>query len=229
MPAAPEVRRAPLRGRASSEVDRELEAQQSSGAPRDVCVGREVGVDLDGEGESACRQQAGPEGLADGEDLVGVDRYVVSDHELLDVATQKQRPGGSEDGPCLHRRSAFSIWGRKRRARSMGPATSCGKKATKSAKSRKLRRAVHLAAVDVEGVAQRLEGVEGDADRQEDLEGGRMGFEAERRPRAACQFSAKKLKYLKVPRRPRLATRDWRSGRVVLRSGRSFPSPGRRK
>ena len=66
-------------------------------------------------------------------------------------------------------------------ARSIGPATSWGKNATKAKNADQVARRLDLAAVDVDRVAERLERVEGDADGQRDPQGGGVHLEAQRR------------------------------------------------
>ena len=55
-------------------------------------------------------------------------------------------------------------------ARSMGPATSCGKNATNSREIEQIARRRDAAAIHVDHVAHGLERVEGDADREHDAE-----------------------------------------------------------
>src|SRR5438876_12293524 len=77
------------------------------------------------------------------------------------------------------RRSA-STCGSSRDARSIGPATSCGKKQTKVAKSSKFRRAASVPRY-LDRVAQLLERVERDTDGQHDRQRRPWDVEAKRR------------------------------------------------
>ena len=74
-----------------------------------------------------------------------------------------ERPRGTGFGDD---RARAVICGREVVGRMIGPATRWGKNETNAANSRKFRVGLMLAAVDVDGVAHRLERVERDADRE---------------------------------------------------------------
>ena len=99
-------------------------------------------------------------------------------------------------------RGGVAICGRNSTARTIGPATSCGKKATNRAKSVKRSHRRDFAAVDVERVADALERVEADAQRQDDVSGP-GGAVQPTRPQA---FSTTNRVYLNAARNPRLAS-----------------------
>ena len=101
----------------------------------------------------------------------------------LDVAAPSMR-GGALRAAAGSRAGARS-----------GPATRCGKKETKSTKSRKLSRRA-LAAIDVDRVAERLERVERDADRQHDVRTARGS--AQRTERSAATFVGDEVAVLEV-------------------------------
>ena len=145
------------------EVLDQVEAEPLRHAARDVGVGRKVGVDLDRK-----REHAGPQheelGLRQGEHLVRDHADVVGDHELLEEAPHDQ-----------HRRVAR---GRRRepplalelRQQVGGPHDRAGHQVRKERDEGrdvdKPRPGRRVPAIDVDGVAHRLEGVERDADRQ---------------------------------------------------------------
>ena len=61
----------------------------------------------------------------------------------------------------------------------MGPATSCGKERDECGKCDGVAGGLEVAPIDVDGVGEGLEGVEGDADGQDDLQGGGVHGDAE--------------------------------------------------
>ena len=65
----------------------------------------------------------------------------------------------------------------------MGPATSCGKEGDEGGEGHGVTGGLEVAPIDVDGVGEGLEGVEGDADGQDDLQGGGVHGDAEGVPR----------------------------------------------
>ena len=126
VPAAPEVLGAARQVR-MVEIDHQLEAEPARRAARDIAVGREVRVDLDREREDARPQDLEGRRL-EREDLVGDQPDVVGNHQLLEKAPRHQPQARA--GGVGREASLPSTCGSRRDARSMGPATSCGKNAT---------------------------------------------------------------------------------------------------
>ena len=84
-------------------------------------------------------------------------------------------PGRDQEQPFADARSASarrsrSSCGRKSLARTIGPATRCGKKVRKKRELEEVARRLELAAIDIDRVAQRLERIEGDTDRQQHVQ-----------------------------------------------------------
>ena len=116
------------------EVLRELEAEQQRDADRDVRVAAEVGEDLDGVAVDADEDLERRVPVRRGEDVVDdVRREVVRDHHLEEEAAEDQ-----EERPRSCRRArgsrGRSSCGSNSLARTIGPATRCGKNAWKTAK-----------------------------------------------------------------------------------------------
>ena len=150
------------------EIDRELEAQQQRAADRDVGVGREVAVDLQGVGVHAHERVEGAEFLRHGEERVREVRgEVVRDDHLLEEPREDEHARARGIQPrlrprqVLHRRdevartddrSGHELREEGKVVREVDPAP----------------RGLDLAARHVDHVAQRLEGVEGYAHGEDD-------------------------------------------------------------
>ena len=177
MPAPPEIlQRCGAIGLV--EIVRESIAEQGRDADRHVAIGREVAIDLDriaisrGEQVEAAMRAGIEEDAVDqaGGELGG-------DHRFLEQAPddQQQRPSP----PCRESISGTRWnWGMRCEARTIGPATRCGKKLISRVMSSRRRRR-GLPPVDVDDVAHALEGEEGDADRQHHLHDRQIALPAE--------------------------------------------------
>ena len=181
VPAAPEILR-PARQVRVVEVDHQLEAEPSRRAARDVAVGREVRVDLDREGEDARPQDLEGRRL-EREDLVGDQADVVGNHQLLEEAPRHQ-PQTRARGVGREVPRAFHLRQQRR-----GPFDRAGHQLREEGDvGRHVQQAgagAQRAAIDVDGVAQRLEREKRDADRQHHLQHVRRRGQADARQDAA--------------------------------------------
>ena len=162
------------------EVGHQLEAEELGGADGDVGVPGEVPVDLEGEEDGAEDEGGAGEGLGVVETHVDVGRTGVGDDDLLEHAPEDeahavapllvgefagrgdlwQEVGGALDGSSDELREEGDEGGE-------GDGVSGG---------------LEVAPVDVDGVGEGLEGVEGDADGQDDLQGGGVHGDAKAVP-----------------------------------------------
>ena len=166
VPAPPEVRRVGREVR-QAEVQRELEAHQPRHAARDVGVAREIAVDLEGEGQHAGHHRRGVGRGAAAEGRIHPGRQVVGDVDLLEVAPQHQVQA-LDHHVALHRARADHL--RQQRRGALDRAGHQMREIQHRQEEVPERVAgMQLAAVDVDGVGHRLEGVERDRHRQHDL------------------------------------------------------------
>ena len=130
---------------------------------RDIGVTAEVAVDL--HRVAVDRQQDLQRGVTarvpkTGSTICG--RDVAREHDLLEQAGPDEIGGSRQAMRRGSRRAPRRICGRRSEPRTIGPATRCGKKATKTATSRPRRR-LEAAPVDVDDVGQPHKGEKGDA------------------------------------------------------------------
>ncbi len=130
---------------------------------------------------------------------VGDRRHVVGDHELLEEAEQRRARALARLAPARARADAItcgsSVCGAHDRT-----GHEVREEADEEREVAEVLVGSHLAAVDVDRVAHRLERVEADARRQHDAERGPGRVEAEEARAASASSSTKKSKYLKKPR-----------------------------
>ena len=114
-----------------------LEAEQERHADRDVGVAAEVGVDLDGvavDGDQHLERRVLVRRREHSVD--DVRRQVVGDHHLLEEAGDDQEERAATSFTCAGSRGALELRQQLAGARTIGPATRCGKNDRNTAKSR---------------------------------------------------------------------------------------------
>ena len=124
MPAAPELAQT-LRAIGLVEVDRKAVAEQGRQADGDVAVGGEVAVDL--HRVAISREQQIERAVTGGVEEHRIDqvgREIRGDHHFLEQAAKISSSGLASS---TRAGTGCSSCGRKNAARTMGPATSCGK------------------------------------------------------------------------------------------------------
>ena len=164
VPAPPEVLQRDGRVR-RREVLRELEPEQKRDADRDVRVAAEVGEDLHRVAVDADEHLERRVPIRRGEDVVDdVSREVVRDHDLQEEAGDDQEERARRCRRAAGR-AATRAAAAARSARTIGPATRCGKNAWNTA-NRVSVVGTSSPPVRVDDVRDRHEGEEGDADRQ---------------------------------------------------------------
>ena len=183
------------------EVLRQLEPEPARRAARDVGVGREVRVDLDRE-----REDAGPE---DVERRIATARRPCwrSTPTLSAMTSFLKKPQQIRTKPLarlLGREAARRLDLRQQERRALNRAgDEVREERDEHGDVEQAAARAQLAAIDVDGVAHRLERVERDADRQEDAQRRLVHGRARTPPARAATFSTKKLKYLKNPSMPK--------------------------
>ena len=106
-------------------------------------------------------------------------REPVGDHGLLEHAPHDQHHAqADEDAVGIGRPLELR---QEAEARTIGPATRCGKNEMKNMTSSSGRGTIEVAPVDVDDVGDALEGEERDADRQDDLEQRQLALDVQRR------------------------------------------------
>ena len=179
MPAPPEF--SDVAGEVGElEVGHQLETEELGGTDGDVGVPGEVAVDLKGEEDGTEDECGAGEGLGVAEAHVDVGRTGVGNDDLLEHAPEdeahavapllivegagrgdlRQEVGGPLDG------SRYEL----------------GEEGNEGCKGDGVAGGLEVAAVDVDGVGEGLEGVEGDANGQNDLQGGGVHGDAEAIP-----------------------------------------------
>ena len=167
MPALPEL--ADVLGEVGEvEVARQVIAEDAGAADGHVRVAGEVAVDLDGIGVG--HQQQGPGAVGVGRGVHGVDEdaEVVGQHDLLEQAEGEVLHAEGEslrrDGPLLVE------LGDEIPGLDDGSGHELREEGDVQRGPHEIALGRYLAAGDVDGVAERLEGIEGDADGQEDAQ-----------------------------------------------------------
>jgi hypothetical protein len=170
------------------EVVHQLEAHQLRDAPGDVRVAREVAEDLNGEGIGRDQRLAAAGREARRVDAVDEQRDVVGDEHLLRVAPHHQPDAVLHllaRDPARVRHLGQQVRGALDR-----PGHQLREEGDEECEVEEARAGLEPAAVDVDRVGERLEGVEGDADRQHDLQRDRARRDTEageQRGEALCE------------------------------------------
>lgn len=175
------------------EVSLQADAEEFGGADGDVAIAGEIAVNLEGEEDGREQQRAAVLVLPAAEHLVYVERAVVCDDYFLEQAPEHL-------AAAVHRRvvvefaralelgqqvcGAFDGTGNELREEAdegeEGDGVACGGK---------------FGAIDVYGVAQGLEGVEADADRQDDVQENPVRIAAKEGPGEGCREEIVVLEY----------------------------------
>ena len=159
------------------EVLHQLEAQHFGGAPGDVGIGGEVAVDLEGEGR--CGHQEGAPALALGGVVDGVHqhRQVVGDDHLLEQAPHHR---GHPRPQVLVPEGVVLLELVEDVPRPLdGPGHQLGEEGDEQGVVEEVPLGGHVLPVHVDGVAQGLEGVKGDAHRQQHVQQGHVHGKAQ--------------------------------------------------
>ena len=152
------------------EVGHQLKAEELGGTDGDVGVSGEVPVDLEGEEDSTEDEGGAGERFGVVETHVDVGRTGVGHDDLLEHAPEDKAHAVA---PLLvgELPRGSDLW-----QQVGGPLDGSGdelrEKGDKGTKGDGITGGLEVAPVDVDGVGEGLEGVEGDADRQDDLQGG---------------------------------------------------------
>lgn len=166
VPATPEIRR-PLRKIWEAKIVVQPEAEQLRGAARDVRVAGEVAVNLHRKCEHAEQRPRAVQRRVCGERVVCKQRAVVADKHLFEQAEEQQPSAALE---C--RGIPFTRRGKLRHhlVRALDrPGNELREEREKRREEREVRDGFCLPAIHVDRVAHRLESVERDAHRQQDM------------------------------------------------------------
>ena len=162
------------------EVGHQLEAEELGGADGDVGVPGEVPVDLEGEEDGPEDEGRAGERLGVVETHVDVGRTGVGHDDLLEHAPEDEAHAVAPllvgEGPRrgdLRQQVGGPLDGARDELREEGD---------EGAKGDGVAGGLEVAPIDVDGVGEGLEGVEGDADGQDDLQGGGVHGDAEGLP-----------------------------------------------
>ena len=158
------------------EIGREIKAQQLRATPCDVGISREIEIDLHAEGENA-DERAERARLSDRvvEIAVGEYREIVGKDQLLDQPLEDLRDGPS--GFLARWASALVDLGEEILRPDDRSGDEMGKEGQEERKSRQASCRRHVAAIDVDIIGNPLEGIEADADRQNEVEKQLVGTE----------------------------------------------------
>lgn len=176
MPAPPELGNVP--GEVGElEVGHQLEAKELGGADGDVGIPGEVPVDLEGEEDGPEDEGGAGERLWVVEAHVDVGRTGVSHDDLLEHAPEDEAHAVA---PLLVGEGPWRSDLRQQVGGPLdGPRDKLRKEGDKGTKGDGVSGGLEVASIDVDGVGKGLEGVKGDADRQDDLQGGGVHGDAE--------------------------------------------------
>ena len=178
MPPGPKVRGIPGQVR-EAEVLHQIDAQEPGGAPGDVGVAGEIPVDLKGEGDHAQDGPVAGKNGAGGEGIVGQHGAVVGHEDLFEEAYQHQAEAVLQVGGL---KAAIGLQlGDELVAPLDGPRNQLREKGVEDRKGDEVAAGRSRSPVNIEDIAQGLEGVKGDAHRQDDLQQHRAGLEARSR------------------------------------------------
>ncbi len=158
------------------EIRHEIEAQEAGGAAGDIGVSGEVGVDLEGEGGGA--EEDG--GAMDGGGLVDeVDEggEVVGEGDFLEEAPSDEPDAFFDHG--LGDAAGGGYLGEEVATSFDGAGDELGEEGDVGEEGEEVAGGGELTAKDIEGVAEGLEGIEGDADGEDDVKGWGIEGEAE--------------------------------------------------
>ena len=210
VPARPELAEA-LREVRRVEVDAEVVAQHPGHPDGDVGVAREVAVDLEGVEHHADRDADGRERLGRVEHAVDVERQRVGDDDLLEVPDEDLAEPQQEPAP--EERVVPAELREEQAGPDDGPGHELGEERDVGREPEQVPLDLDAPTVQVDRVAQRLERVERDPDREDDRQERRVLREPEkaRRPVDAVEEEVEVLEDRQQPqvghhadRQPRL-------------------------
>ena len=179
MPAPPELSNVP--GEVGElEVGHQLESEELRGSDGDVGVPGEVPVDLEGEENGTEDEGGAREGLGVVEAHVDVGRTGVGDDDLLEHAPEDEAHAVAT--LLVGKGAGRGDLRQKVGGPLDGPGHELGEEGDEGGEADGISGGLEVAAVDVDGVGEGLKGVEGDADGQDDMQGGGVHGDTKRIP-----------------------------------------------
>lgn len=161
-------------------IRHQANAKEPCGPNGDVAVPTEISINLEGKTNGAKHQSWSAVILVVVEDVVDKNGTRIRNDDFLEHAPEDEPQ--SADGKVMMKSALFlHLW--QQSARTLdGPSHELRKKTDKGSKVQQGVRRLELPAVNVDGVAQRLESVKADANWQDELQGGGMHLDPQGPP-----------------------------------------------